>query len=29
VLGPDGFADAEALRFALYTQRIPSAFLFA
>lgn len=29
VLGRDGFANAEALRFALYTQRIPSLFLTA
>jgi len=28
-LGRDGFANAEALRFALFTKRIPSAFLFA
>lgn len=29
VLGRGGFANAEALRFALFTKRIPSAFLFA
>lgn len=29
VLGWDGFANAETLRYALFTQRIPSVFLFA
>ena len=29
VLGPDGFSNAELLRFTLFTYRIPSTFLFA